>query len=84
VVRESQAMVGLAGALRITHQPLLAPLSPDFAGFRSAVCVGSRSSAIDSNKLIALSLQMHSAAHHHSIANLASPSNSDLTLPSSP
>jgi uncharacterized protein (UPF0264 family) len=84
VVRESQAMVGLAGALRITHQPLLARLSPDFAGFRSAVCVGSRSSAIDSNKLIALSLQMHSAAHHHSIANLASPSNSDLTLPSSP
>ena len=58
VARKSQAMVGLAGALRITHQPLLAQLSPDFAGFRSAVCVGSRSSAIDARKVVALTTLM--------------------------
>ena len=46
-VRAGGAMVGLAGALRLAHAKALATLAPDFAGFRSAVCVGERSAALD-------------------------------------
>jgi len=48
------AMVGLAGALRMTHEPLLRALAPDFAGFRTAVCEGDRSAALDPLRLLAL------------------------------
>ena len=37
MAREAGAMVGLAGALRIAHEPPLRALAPDFAGFRTAV-----------------------------------------------
>ena len=47
LARSAGTMVGLAGALRHTHLPMLAALSPDFAGFRSAVCRGDRGSALD-------------------------------------
>jgi uncharacterized protein (UPF0264 family) len=50
-VRASGALAGLAGALRLPHLPRLAALAPDFAGFRSAVCAGARSSAIDPARL---------------------------------
>lgn len=50
-VRAAGAMVGLAGALRVEHQPLLSALAPDFAGFRTAVCAGNRSSALDPLRL---------------------------------
>ena len=56
------AMVGLAGALRILHEPQLRALAPDFAGFRTAVCVGDRSSAIDPQRLLALTSLLHSQA----------------------
>ena len=46
-VRAHGVMVGLAGALRLQHLPALAALAPDFAGFRSAVCLGERSAALD-------------------------------------
>lgn len=46
-VRAHGVMVGLAGALRLQHLPALAALAPDFAGFRSAVCIGERSAALD-------------------------------------
>lgn len=46
-VRNSGAMVGLAGALRPAHLERLAALGPDFAGFRSAVCLADRSGALD-------------------------------------
>ena len=49
--RAAGAMVGLAGALRVEHQPLLLALAPDFAGFRTAVCAGDRSSALDPLRL---------------------------------
>jgi (5-formylfuran-3-yl)methyl phosphate synthase len=61
-VRAAGAMVGLAGALRVEHQPLLSALAPDFAGFRTAVCVGDRSSALDPRRLRALTRQMQGAA----------------------
>lgn len=53
-VRSQGGLVGLAGALRLTHLPALAALQPDFAGFRSAVCAGDRSSALDAGCLHSL------------------------------
>lgn len=38
---------GVAGALRLDDVAAIARLGPDFAGFRSAVCVGSRSGRLD-------------------------------------
>ena len=55
-------MVGLAGALRAEHQPLLRALAPDFAGFRTAVCAGDRSSALDPQRLRELTGLMHAPA----------------------
>jgi len=43
--------VGLAGALQRSHAMVLADLAPDFAGFRSAVCLGGRSQALDAQRL---------------------------------
>lgn len=59
-VRSGGAMVGLAGALRLAHEPQLRALAPDFAGFRTAVCVGGRSSAIDPQSLLALTRLLRS------------------------
>ena len=56
------AMLGLAGALRVEHEPLLRALAPDFAGFRTAVCVGDRSSALDPLRLRSLVSLMHGQA----------------------
>jgi len=52
--RAAGTMVGLAGALRAAHAPQLRELAPDFAGFRSAVCAGDRSGALDPARLHAL------------------------------
>jgi uncharacterized protein (UPF0264 family) len=49
--RAAGVMVGLAGALRLQHAQVLAALAPDFAGFRSAVCDGDRSAALDAARL---------------------------------
>ena len=62
MVREAGALVGVAGALRIAHEPLLRALAPDFAGFRTAVCAGDRSSAIDPQRLRALTALLHGRA----------------------
>ena len=61
-VRAARTMVGLAGALRAVHEPMLRELAPDFAGFRTAVCIGDRSSALDPRRLKALSMLMHGHA----------------------
>lgn len=61
-VRTAGAMVGLAGALRVEHGPLLSALAPDFAGFRTAVCGGDRRSALDPLLLSALTALMHGNA----------------------
>ncbi len=57
-VRAAGAMVGVAGALRIEHQPLLRALAPDFAGFRTAVCVGDRGSNLDPQRVRVLAAVM--------------------------
>ncbi len=52
--RAAGSMAGLAGALRVEHIPALGLLAPDFAGFRSAVCAGARSDALDARRLAGL------------------------------
>ena len=54
----ARVMVGLAGALRREHAQALAELAPDFAGFRSAVCAGDRSAALDAARLRELAAAM--------------------------
>ncbi|WP_088281257.1 (5-formylfuran-3-yl)methyl phosphate synthase [Ideonella sp. A 288] len=58
MVRASGALVGLAGALRLADEARLKSLQPDFAGFRSAVCAGDRSSTLDPHRLQVLARQM--------------------------
>lgn len=70
--RAAGTMVGLAGALRTTHEPLLRALAPDFAGFRTAVCAGDRSSALDAHRLRTLvALMREPAASLQALSNLA-------------
>ena len=58
-VRAAGALVGLAGALRLHHVPMLQKLGPDFAGFRTAVCGADRSAALEPALLAALVAAMH-------------------------
>ncbi|MBT2325995.1 (5-formylfuran-3-yl)methyl phosphate synthase [Variovorax paradoxus] len=58
-VRAAGRLVGLAGALRVAHLPLLQALAPDFAGFRSAVCVADRKTALCPQRLAALAALLH-------------------------
>lgn len=50
----SLVLAGIAGALRAAELPALRRLAPDFAGFRSAVCVHHRAAALDPTRLTAL------------------------------
>ncbi|WP_236580467.1 (5-formylfuran-3-yl)methyl phosphate synthase [Rubrivivax sp. A210] len=61
-VRACGKLAGLAGALRLPHLPVLRALAPDFAGFRSAVCVGGRGEALDGQRLSDLSAALHGPA----------------------
>lgn len=54
VARVHGAQVGLAGALRLEHVPLLRRLGCDYAGFRSAVCDGPREGRLSATRLAAL------------------------------
>lgn len=54
--------VGLAGSLQPHDLPALRRLGPDFAGFRSAVCRGDRSGALDPARLGALVAQARAVA----------------------
>jgi uncharacterized protein (UPF0264 family) len=59
--RAARVMVGLAGALRREHAHALAELAPNFAGFRSAVCAGDRSAALDATRLRELAAALREA-----------------------
>ncbi|MDQ0590692.1 uncharacterized protein (UPF0264 family) [Variovorax paradoxus] len=61
-VRAAGPMAGVAGALRVAHVPLLQSLAPDFAGFRSAVCVADRKTALCPERLAALAALLHGEA----------------------
>jgi uncharacterized protein (UPF0264 family) len=65
-VRAGGKLAGLAGALRLAQLPALQGLAPDFAGFRSAVCVGDRGSALDPQRLGELSAQLRRPQQHAS------------------
>ncbi len=58
-VRAAGMLVGLAGALRLPDLPTLADLAPDFAGFRSAVCLGHRGGALNAQLLRSLAGRLH-------------------------
>ncbi len=45
-VRGAGRLAGVAGALRRADLPALLALAPDFAGFRSALCLGDRAQAL--------------------------------------
>lgn len=53
-VRAHGSLIGLAGALQFGDLPALRRLAPDFAGFRSAVCVGDRREGLDARLLAQL------------------------------
>ena len=57
--RKAGCLVGLAGALRHDELPRLRAASPDFAGFRSAVCHGDRTGTLDPDRLAALVRALH-------------------------
>lgn len=54
MAREAGTMVGIAGAMRRDDAARIVALAPDFAGFRSAVCRGARSDALDAQCLAGL------------------------------
>ena len=60
-VRDSGALAGMAGALRLAHVPAVRSLAPDFAGFRSAVCAGDRRGVLDPQLLRELAEAMHAS-----------------------
>lgn len=79
--RTAGALVGLAGALRIGDGARLAELAPDFAGFRSAVCAGDRSGALDPQRLRELVAALRAADQASS--GRTSPSSSERIQASS-
>ncbi|HKX93665.1 MAG TPA: (5-formylfuran-3-yl)methyl phosphate synthase [Methylibium sp.] len=59
--RTAGKLAGLAGALREDDLPRLRGLAADFAGFRSAVCSGPRTAALDPARVRALREQLVAA-----------------------
>ena len=57
-VQRHARLAGLAGALRAADLPGLLALGADFAGFRSAVCDGDRSGALDAARVRTLRGQL--------------------------
>jgi (5-formylfuran-3-yl)methyl phosphate synthase len=51
-------MAGLAGSLRFEDVATLAPLGPDYLGFRGALCRGGRASALDAERVSELRRQL--------------------------
>jgi (5-formylfuran-3-yl)methyl phosphate synthase len=80
MAREAGVMVGIAGAMRRADADRIVALAPDFAGFRSAVCRGQRSDALDAQCLHELIAAMRAAQASFS---LTSPINSDRMRASS-
>lgn len=80
MAREAATMVGMAGAMRRSDADRIVALAPDFAGFRSAVCRGARSDALDAGRLRELvgAMQVAQASF-----NRTSPSSSERMRASS-
>lgn len=67
-VRRHGKLSGLAGALRAADLARLQALSPDFAGFRSAVCDGARTGALDAARVERLATALRRPATEASAA----------------
>lgn len=80
MARETGTMVGIAGAMRRADADRIVALAPDFAGFRSAVCRGERSDALDAGCLDELVAAMRAA---QASFNRSSPSSSERMRASS-
>lgn len=63
-VRGSGLQVGLAGALQLDDLPRLRGLAPDFAGFRSALCVAGRDSRLDPARVLQVRQGLQGAPSH--------------------
>jgi uncharacterized protein (UPF0264 family) len=56
--RARGTLCGIAGALMLDDVPTLRALAPDFAGFRSAVCVGDRAGVLEPMRVRELCLRL--------------------------
>jgi uncharacterized protein (UPF0264 family) len=72
IVRAAGRLAGLAGALRADDAAALLALAPDFAGFRSAVCEGSRAGRLDAGRVRDLRRRLAADAHADGPVPLAS------------
>ncbi|WP_341886709.1 (5-formylfuran-3-yl)methyl phosphate synthase [Variovorax sp. YR752] len=83
MARQAQTMVGIAGAMRRANADRIVALTPDFAGFRSAVCRGERSEALDAQCLSELVAAMRAAQAAQASPSRTSPSSSERMRASS-
>lgn len=60
--RARSLLTGLAGSLRLGDVAALAPLGPDFLGFRGALCEQGRTAALDPVRLLAVRAAIDGAA----------------------
>lgn len=58
-VRRTAKLAGMAGSLRLEHLPQLHRMRPDIAGFRGAVCDGSRRGVLVPRKVMELRDSLH-------------------------
>ncbi|PKO55450.1 MAG: hypothetical protein CVU28_06395 [Betaproteobacteria bacterium HGW-Betaproteobacteria-21] len=61
-VRAAGKLAGLSGALRLHHLPQLLALAPDFAGFRGALCGGTRTGALERDKVCGVAVALRGEA----------------------
>ena len=59
--RQHGLLTGLAGSLRVGDVGILAPLLPDFLGFRGALCSSGRNGALDPGRLAAVRVALDAA-----------------------
>jgi uncharacterized protein (UPF0264 family) len=55
------ALTGIAGALGVAQLPAIQALAPDFAGFRTALCIGGRTATLDPDRVRSLRAALHEA-----------------------
>lgn len=69
--RRERLLVGLAGGLRASDIAQLLPLGADYLGFRSALCAGQRTEALDSNAIVNIRSLLGRVIHEESNHGLA-------------
>jgi dihydroneopterin aldolase len=59
LAREAGLLTGLAGSLALADIPALLPLRPDYLGFRGALCLAGRTTALDAALIRAVCTAVH-------------------------